>query len=401
MVIFQGLVGHELVDGAVVIVIEKVEFIILIDSKGDDALIGLGQLRVRYDFVTLKARAPDFARDPVAAYIVARQTGEFFTAVNVASRDGCGFGVRKGQIRRQNRGRSALAFGPYGLRSLHDGPAVVAAALDAIDHLPKFPADVADPQIAGRTVKTHAPGIAKAVSPYFGPCFGRINKGIIGGNRVRTVLVFMVHVDSQDGTQEIADVLTGIQPIRRVGAGGVSGGDIEIAVAAEMQIAAIMTAGQPGDQNLFAGRIAARRIGVRDAETTDATALGQRLAAFLGFENVTNVTVPVLGEPRVESQSIQRIKTLDRAFVPTCQVAANIEKKIGLGAIGVHWKRINLAGLLAHEKPVDGWCHGKQQRVFERELGKRTHRFVRVRRVGSPHDMRSCPGNAFRNVRAR
>src|SRR5262249_21566232 len=136
------------------------------------------------DLVLIKARPPQLARYPVAADIGADQVLELLAVVDVAAGDGRRLGVRKAQRRRQNRRRPAPAFGANLLRPFHDRPAVVAAALDAVNHLPQLPADVADPEIAGGRVDAHAPGVAEPVSPDLRPGPRRFHKWIVGGHGV-------------------------------------------------------------------------------------------------------------------------------------------------------------------------------------------------------------------------
>src|SRR4029453_14925005 len=104
----------------------------------------------------------------------------------------------RGVAPRQDRGGPAPARRPPRLPALHDRPAVVAAALNAVDHLPQLPADVADPQVAGDAVEAHAPGIAEAVGPDLGPRSGGLEEWIVGRDRVGLARLFAVHVDAKD-----------------------------------------------------------------------------------------------------------------------------------------------------------------------------------------------------------
>src|SRR5438067_9263845 len=102
-------------------------------AEGDDALRPLGEFAMPGDFVALEAGAPQLARDPIAADISAGQVLEPLAVVNVAAGDRGRFGVRKIECRWQNRCGAALCFRPDLLPAFHDRPAIVAAALHAVD----------------------------------------------------------------------------------------------------------------------------------------------------------------------------------------------------------------------------------------------------------------------------
>ena len=165
-----------------------------------------------------KLRGPELARHPVAADVGAGEVLEALAAVDVAAGDGGGLGVREGEGRRQDRRRAALALGLDRLRAFHDRPAVVAALLDAVDHLPQLPADVADPQVAGRAVEAHPPGVAEAVGPDLRPGVRRLDERVVRRDGVGLALVLVVHVDAQDRREQVADVLAGVEA-RRAGSG--------------------------------------------------------------------------------------------------------------------------------------------------------------------------------------
>src|SRR5688572_8160847 len=94
-----------------------------------------------------------------------------------------------------------------GLRPLHRGPAVIAALLHAVHHLPQFPADVADKELAGLAIEAHPPGIAEAVGPNLRPGLFHADERVVlrngvvppGARALRLAWIAMVHVDAQDG----------------------------------------------------------------------------------------------------------------------------------------------------------------------------------------------------------
>ena len=55
----------------------------------------------------------------------------------------------------------------YRLRALVQAPAEVVGLVDAVHHLPQFPADVAHPQVARLPIEAHFPRIAQAIGPDF------------------------------------------------------------------------------------------------------------------------------------------------------------------------------------------------------------------------------------------
>src|SRR5579884_231381 len=123
------------------------------------------------------------------------------------------------------------------LRAFHDRPAIIATLLHTIDHLPELPADVADPQVTGLAIEAHPPGVTKAVSIHLGPGSGRFDERIVGRNGVRFAVGLVIHVDTQDRGEKIADVLTGVEDIRWIWVGGIAGGDVKVAVGPKVQIA--------------------------------------------------------------------------------------------------------------------------------------------------------------------
>src|SRR5947209_5152929 len=87
---------------------------------------------------------------------------------------------------------------------------------------------------------------------------------ITGGRIAAGVLV--VHVDAQDRGQQVADVLAGLELVGRAGFGTVAGGDVEEAVGAEVDVAGVVAALEPGEDDLLALGDGPRRVGGRDAE---------------------------------------------------------------------------------------------------------------------------------------
>ena len=177
--------------------------------------------------------------------------------------------MRVGFDGRQDRCRPVFPVGMDRLRPLHDTPAIVAAAFDAIDHFPEFPTHVSGPKITRLLVKTHAPGIAESVGPNLRARPWQIAEGIVCRDSIFLAFIRVVHVDAKNRGKEIAGVLAGLQRIGRIRAPAVAGRNVEVAVRTELQATAIVAARQPRDEDNFAGWIHARRIALGDRKPRD------------------------------------------------------------------------------------------------------------------------------------
>src|SRR5262245_40911358 len=91
--------------------------------------------------------------------------------------------------------RPLLPLGAEGVVALHDTPAVVAALLDLVDHLPQVLADLAGPQVRTGTVEAELPRLPQAVRPDLPARPLRPDEGIILRGRVALALRRAVHVD--------------------------------------------------------------------------------------------------------------------------------------------------------------------------------------------------------------
>src|SRR5580765_8091675 len=76
-------------------------------------------------------------------------------------------------------------------------PAVVAAALHAINHLPQFPPHIAHPKVARLAVEAHPPGVAQAVGPHLRARARRVHKRIIRRDAVRLPVFGVIDIDTQ------------------------------------------------------------------------------------------------------------------------------------------------------------------------------------------------------------
>ena len=203
---------------------------------------GVGQLGLFGHLFVIVAQPPDAPCGVVAINVHATLGRELSAAVNIAAGDGARLGVRVLDDRRDDGRRAGRVVWVDRLAALHDAPAVVAAALDAEDHLPQVPADIAHPQVAGLGVKTHPPRVAEAVRPDLRPGTERSGKRVVRRDSVGETWVEAVDVDAQDRRQQVADVLPGFQAVRRVRRLGVAGGNVEHPVRSKVKRAAVVSA---------------------------------------------------------------------------------------------------------------------------------------------------------------
>src|SRR5437879_4269352 len=173
--------------------------------------------------------------------------------------------------RREDRRRPLLAFGPEGVRAFLHAPAVVAAALDLVDHLPQVLADLAAPQVPGLAVEAELPRLPQAVGVDLRPGPFGLDEGVVFGNGVSEAAVGPVDVDTQDAAEQVADVLAGLQLVGDTAA--VAGADVEVAVRPEAEAAAVVAARGPFDDHLLAGNVGPGRV-ARGGESRDPRPLG-------------------------------------------------------------------------------------------------------------------------------
>src|SRR4051812_18071054 len=89
--------------------------------------------------------------------------------VDVATRDRGRLRVGMDDNRRANGTRPPPACRSDCLAALDDAPAVVARALDPVDRLPEFPADIPRPKLARHAVEAHPPRVAEPKRPDLRP----------------------------------------------------------------------------------------------------------------------------------------------------------------------------------------------------------------------------------------
>src|SRR6478735_999817 len=133
----------------------------------------------------------------------------------------------------QDRGWTARPLGVSGLPTFEHGPTVISSALDAIEHFPQLPADIANPQIACLAIEAHAPRIAQAVRPHFAARSWHADERVVVRDAVVLSTFGMVHVDSQDGRGQVTDVLAVLEGVGGIRRPRVARGNIEAAIGTE------------------------------------------------------------------------------------------------------------------------------------------------------------------------
>ena len=126
--------------------------------------------------------------------------------------------------------------------TLHAAPAEVHAAScvrrqGVVDLLPGALADVADRQVAVRPVEREAPGVSQAVGPDL-VAAGDSYERIVRRDRVRLSLWTELGIDPQHLPAEVFEVLgtpEGVAP-----ASTVTGGQVEVSIRPELELAAIV-----------------------------------------------------------------------------------------------------------------------------------------------------------------
>src|SRR5437660_6165108 len=172
-----------------------------------------------------------------------------------------------------DRRGALLAFRAEGMRAFHDGPAVVAASFDLVDHLPQILADFAAPEVAGLAIEAVAPKLPQAVSVNLGASTFGFDEGIVLRNAVRLAGWRIIDIDAQQLGEDAGKVLADIEFVGDAGA--ISRHEVEIAVGAEADAAAVVAAVGPFEDDLLRGAIGGRRLAL-DGKARHARAFRRR-----------------------------------------------------------------------------------------------------------------------------
>ena len=231
----------------------------------------------------------------------------------------------------RERPRPLLPFGPKWVAPLIDAPAVVATALDEIDHLPQVLPHFAGPE-PFLPVEAKLPHLPMAKRPDLASGAGSRDEWIVLGNRVGAVPLGMIHVDAKDRTEHVAEVLTGREFIRDPAA--VPGREIEIALGTESNAAAVVAPRGPFQDDLLGLRVRHRGIGLVRLESREAAPFRLRLR---GVENVRHVEIAVLREARMEDDPVGCL--------------ADVDQEIRLRDVRAILERVDLARSRRHAEP--------------------------------------------------
>ena len=344
---------------------------------------GVGQLDLFGHLFAIVAQPPYAPCGVVAINVHATLGRESSAAVNIAAGDGARLGVRVLDYWSNDGRRAGRVVRVDRLAALHDAPAVVAAALDAEDHLPQVPADITHPQVTGLGVKTHPPWIAEAVRPDFRPGTERGGKRVVRWHTIGKAGVTAVDVDAQDRCQQIADVLTGFQAVRWVRRLGVAGGNVEHPVRTEVERAAVVSASEPFEQHLTRGEIDHSWGGRLGQSITYKV----RAVLLLRPQSVADKQLAVLDELGMKREA-------KRLGQPR-KLNLDVQHEVGLCHRFIRWKGEELAIELQYKKPVECTVEPDLHRLPKLEVGKGGNRDQRRHRDRRGRHPRAIPSQAL------
>ena len=247
----------------------------------------------------------------------------------------------KSDERGKNGAGARFDIGAHALvGSLNDRPPVISTPLDAINHFPLLPTDVAHPKIAGYGVNAHSPWIAQSKRIDLGPRAGRLDERIVGRDCIRIRPFGPVHIDPQDTRKQVADVLAGIiGRVGRIGIGSVARGNVEKPILTEGEGAPVVASAQPPNDDVFAGGIDHRRRHILQCKTRNVGAI--RPTSRFGVANENEMVLQKAGMKRKRVGGVE-------GFV----VFAEIEYQIRRFHATPGRKGIKQASLFEEEKPV-------------------------------------------------
>src|SRR2546427_2229236 len=130
------------------------------------------------------SQAPHFAVLIITVQVDIAQLGELVPMVDIAARDGAGLGMVMLDHWRYKWSRTAFAVWVEGMGTLHDAPAMIASAVDQLDHLPKVLTDIPNPGLASVGIEAETPWIPEAVSPNLRARALKVYEWVISRNRI-------------------------------------------------------------------------------------------------------------------------------------------------------------------------------------------------------------------------
>ena len=133
---------------------------------------------------------------------------------------------------------------------------------DEKDRFPEILAHFTGPEVAGLAVEADLPGLAKAEGKDLGQRSGRMDEWVIGRDGVGLDRVGSVDIDTEDGREQIAGELTG--PHRIALSKTVAGRDVEVAVGAELERAAVVAIGREFKHDQLGIRVGLEQVAGQD-----------------------------------------------------------------------------------------------------------------------------------------
>src|SRR5262249_6980175 len=153
-----------------------------------------------------------------------------------------------------------------------------------------------------------------------------------------------VDVDAQQGGEQVADVLSGVQTVGDAAA--VAGAEVQVAIRPEANAAAVVAARRPGQQDGLRFRVGARRVRAGAVEARRPAAVRLLL---VGVDDVGDVEVAVLLELRVHDHAVDGPLQVDQQFLA--------------GVAGVRGEGIDLAAPLGHDPAVTAGYERQLERL--------------------------------------
>ena len=129
-----------------------------------------------------------------------------------------------------------------------------------------------------------------------------MNEWIVFWNRVCSVRVGTIHIDSQDRSVEIRDVLTRAQPIWRRRNFEVTDRNVEITIGSEKERAAIVTAPSAGQYCFLACEIESGFRILRNSKACNVSAIGVLGARWI--DDIANVSKSVFQEVGMKHDAV-------------------------------------------------------------------------------------------------
>ena len=144
-------------------------------------------------------------------------------------------------------------------------------------------------------------GLRKPNAQISGRTPASFDERIVGRDAIGLARLGMIDVDAEDAREQVGAVLAGVERVGGRRPGAVAGGDIQVAVVAEVQAAAVVAARPEPQDHLLALGVDHRRIGPADREPGDDRAVGQVV-----LQDVADVDIPILFEARMKGESVER-----------------------------------------------------------------------------------------------